>query len=200
MFAEAVAEDVGVPVAGGLLGDGELAGAVEADAVGLHDEGDGDLGAVDSNAERDEGASEQDETVDDIPAALAGGWQELPLRDFGGQVVGKFIYSEALCKINAHCLHPAHTHDGVRCKTDALASSAVRGSGRPLGFLTAWLLTGSDFSSKDEHADYKSWLRRRDSRGLRQRARAFLHQYPHFQVLFALEREHDNWLWEPEVP
>lgn len=123
-------------------------------------------------------------------AVEAGMWHRISM------VHGELVFEERTGKINAHCNNPLHVRSGVHCHTDRLTSAGRRrgceGQGRPLGFLYAWLLESSDFSTKADHQAAKRELgseagfhRRVDAR---RRLRAMAIDDDRLQALFDRER------------
>ena len=68
-------------------------------------------------------------------------------------------FSEAACD---------YPHRGLRCRKTRVAtptaesSKKYRSQGRPLGYLTAWVLAHAEYARKDDHARYEPSLAERE--------------------------------------
>ena len=86
-------------------------------------------------------------------------------------------------------------HKDARCTATRTLNAGKRpGSGRPLGFLVAWLLCGGDHSTKEQHIEMPV-----PSKMLRRAARNYLKAQPASPALFALEAPQEDEDNEPEV-
>eukprot|EP00971_Amphidinium_carterae_P331883 6465706-Amphidinium_carterae.3 len=97
---------------------------------------------------------------------------------------------EAVCNKHKNCVL-------TRVARPAKASKTVSAAGRPLGFLTSWLLLGESCSSKEVHWDKTKW-RETFTQQRRQEARCLLASLPGGSTLAEHERDRAN--GEPEEP
>ena len=92
------------------------------------------------------------------PAPAAAGRKKTVVEDMlqvriDGRNYGSIRYNPRFQTFTAHCEHKTHTDCGsCRKQRSALAGSKAKaGQGRPLGYLTAWLLAAEDFPDNSTH-------------------------------------------------
>ena len=162
-------------------------GAVDPDDVA---EGDGTSSSSTSSSSSSSSSGSAADGVDAAPSAASDGTGGVP-RGYLSVPMPALAWKSGIRRtrigvrkeLYATCGIPGH---GSCVRTKTANAGPKKGQGRPLGFLSAWLLAGKDCGTKDDHMRYKVTLKQR------QEGRTLLALLPGSEDFFAFEADKKN--------